>query len=48
MLTEVISWDLNPKMVTGDSWYSVLMNLKHVRKSGLDFLFGIENTVKCL
>lgn len=29
-------------MVTGDSWYSGLMNLKHVRKSRLDFLFGIE------
>lgn len=42
MLTEVIEWGLRPKIVTGDSWYSGLMNLKHVRKSGLDFLFGIE------
>lgn len=42
MLTEVISWGLIPKIVTGDAWYSGLMNLKHVRKSGLDFLFGIE------
>jgi len=42
MLTEVISWGLSPKTVTGDAWYSGLMNLKHVRKHGLDFLFGIE------
>lgn len=42
MLTEVISWGLSPRIVTGDAWYSGLMNLKHVRKSGLDFLFGIE------
>lgn len=42
MLTEVINWGLIPKIVTGDAWYSGLMNLKHVRKSGLDFLFGIE------
>jgi hypothetical protein len=42
MLIEVINWGLALKIVTGDSWYSGLMNLKHVRKSGLDFLFGIE------
>eukprot|EP00347_Sterkiella_histriomuscorum_P021071 403335373 len=34
MLIEVINWGLAPKIVTGDSWYSGLMNLKHVRKSG--------------
>ena len=42
MLTEVISCGLKPRIVTGDTWYSGLMNLKHVRKSELDFLFGIE------
>lgn len=42
MLTEVIGWGLVPKIVTEDTWYSGLMNLKHVRNSGLDFLFGIE------
>lgn len=42
MLTEVISWGSKPRIVTGDSWYSGLMNLKHVRKSGLNFSFGIE------
>lgn len=42
MLSEVISWGLKPRIVTGDAWYSGLMNLKHVRKSELDFLFGIE------
>ena len=42
MLTEVIGWGLKPRIVTGDAWYSGLMNLKHIRKNGLDFLFGIE------
>lgn len=42
MLTEVLSWGLKPSIVTGDSWYSSLENLKHIRKNGLDFLFGIE------
>lgn len=42
MLTEVLAWGLLPKVVTGDAWYSGLMNLKHVRKSSLDLLFGIE------
>jgi Transposase DDE domain len=42
MLTEVLSWGLKPSIVTGDAWYSSLENLKHIRKNGLDFLFGIE------
>ena len=42
MLTEVISCGLKPRLVTGDTWYSGLVNLKHVRKNGLNFFFGIE------
>ena len=43
MLTEVLSWGLNPAWVTGDSWYSSLDNLKFIRKQNLNFMFGIEN-----
>lgn len=42
MLSEVLSWGLLPIIVTGDSWYSSLGNLKHIRKNELNFLFGIE------
>ena len=42
MLDEVLSWGLLPAWVTGDCWYSSLKNLKHVRKNGLNFLFGVE------
>lgn len=42
MLTEVLACGLKPRIVTGDTWYSSLANLKHIRKNGLDFLFGIE------
>ena len=41
-LLDSYNWGLKPKIVTGDTWYSGLMNLKHVRNNGLDFLFGVE------
>jgi hypothetical protein len=43
MLTEILSWGVSPSWVTGDSWYSSLGNMKHIRKLGLNFMFGIEN-----
>lgn len=43
MLDEVLDRGLKPAWVTGDCWYSSLKNLKHIRKRGLDFLFGIES-----
>lgn len=43
MLTEVLSWDLRPAWVTGDSWYSSIGNLKFIRQQKLNFMFGIEN-----
>jgi hypothetical protein len=42
MITEVLEWGLQPRIVTGDTWYSSLGNLKHIRKNGLNFMFGIE------
>jgi hypothetical protein len=35
MLIEVISWGLKPRIVTGDSWYSGVENLKFLRNQKL-------------
>ncbi|MGL4883432.1 MAG: IS701 family transposase [Waterburya sp.] len=42
MLLEVIEWGLKPRLVTGDSWYSGVENLKFLRNQKLSFLFGVE------
>ena len=42
MVNEVLKWGLQPKVVTGDSWYSSVENFKFLRKHELSFLFGIE------
>lgn len=42
MLIEVIAWGLKPRLVTGDSWYSGVENLKFLRNQKLGFLFGVE------
>ena len=42
MLTEVIEWGVKPRIVTGDSWYSGVENLKFLRNQKLGFLWGIE------
>ncbi|NJO30872.1 MAG: transposase [Richelia sp. SL_2_1] len=42
MLVEVIDWGLKPRLVTGDSWYSGVENLKFLRNQKLGFLFGVE------
>jgi hypothetical protein len=42
MLIEVIAWGLKPRIVTGDSWYSGVENLKFLRNHKLGFLFGVE------
>jgi hypothetical protein len=42
MLIEVIDWGLKPRLVTGDSWYSSVENLKFLRNQKLGFLFGVE------
>ena len=42
MVSEIISWGVKPRMVTGDSWYSGVENLKFLKNQKLGFLFGIE------
>jgi len=42
MVSEVINWGLKPSIVTGDSWYSGVENLKFLKNQKLGFLFGIE------
>jgi hypothetical protein len=42
MVKEVINWGLKPQIVTGDSWYSGVKNLKFLKNQKLGFLFGIE------
>ncbi|MFN8576763.1 MAG: transposase [Candidatus Sericytochromatia bacterium] len=42
MVLEVLNWGLRPELVTGDSWYASIENLKFLRKHELSFLFGIE------
>lgn len=42
MLREVITWGLKPRIVTGDSWYSSVANLKFLKNQKLGFLFGVE------
>jgi Transposase DDE domain len=42
MVIEVIAWGLKPRVVTGDSWYSGVENLKFLRNQKLGFLFGVE------
>lgn len=39
---EVIIWGLKPRLVTGDSWYSGVENLKFLRNQKLGFIFGVE------
>ncbi len=42
MVVEVIEWGLKPRLVTGDSWYSGVENLKFLRNQKMGFLFGVE------
>lgn len=42
MIVETLAWGLAPKVVTGDSWYASLDNLKLLRKKQLDAMFAIE------
>jgi NitT/TauT family transport system ATP-binding protein len=43
MLADVLAWGLEPALVTGDSGYSGLKNLKTVRHHALGFLFALES-----
>src|SRR6476469_8312570 len=41
-IEKIINWGVKPKIVTGDSWYSGVENLKFIKNQKLGFLFGIE------
>ena len=43
MLKEVLEWGLSPVVVTGDSWYSSVDNLKTIKNHGLGLQFAIES-----
>jgi hypothetical protein len=43
MFAEVLAWGLEPAVVTGDSGYRGLDNLKTVRNHSLGFLFALES-----
>ena len=43
MLDELLLWWLKPSMVSGDSWYSGVKNLKRVKKHSMGFMFGVES-----
>ena len=42
MLNEVVDWGLSPKLVTGDSWYGSVDNLKWIRRKEMDAMFAVE------
>ena len=42
MVSEKINWGVKPKIVTGDSGYSGVENLKFLKHQKLGFLFGTE------
>lgn len=46
MITEVLGWGLQPKRVTGDTWYSSQENLKFLKDKELGFLMGLPKTEK--
>ena len=47
MITEVLSWGLEPATVTTDAWYSSQKNLKFLKNKGLQFLTGIAKNRSC-
>jgi hypothetical protein len=42
MVAEVLGWGLAPSMVTADSWYSGVENLRFLRDQGLSFMIALE------
>jgi hypothetical protein len=46
MITEVLGWGLQPKLVTGDAWYSSRGNLRFLKNKDLGFLMGIAKNRK--
>ena len=42
MVEEVLGWGVAPAIVTADSWYSSVENLRFLRDQGLSFVFALE------
>lgn len=42
MISEVLGWGLAPALVTADSWYSGVENLRFLRDRGLSFMIALE------
>ena len=42
MVAEVLGWGLAPAMVTADSWYSGVENLRFLKDRGLSFMIALE------
>ena len=42
MVSEVLGWGLAPALVTADSWYSGVENLRFLRDQGLSFMIALE------
>ena len=42
MVEEVLGWGLAPVMVTADSWYSGVENLRFLKEQGLGFMVALE------
>ena len=47
MISEVLDWGLQPKVVTTDTWYSSQKNLKFFKNKELGFLTGIAKNRSC-
>jgi hypothetical protein len=45
MMTEIMNWGVKQKIVTGDSWYSGVENLKFLRNQKLGFLFAVKKNI---
>ena len=41
-MKSTIDWGLTPCYITGDSWYSSVENLKHIKKEGLGFILDSD------
>jgi SRSO17 transposase len=42
MVEEVLAWGLRPAVVSADSWFSGVDNLKFLRDKGVSFVIGLE------
>jgi hypothetical protein len=43
MLLEILNWGIKPSLITGDSWYSCVPNLKLIKKHQLGFMFALKS-----